>query len=402
MANPAHILVIEDSDVTRIKLKAVLGYLGYFVTTQATAEEALAWLNSAEALPDAILSDIILPGLSGIDLTRKLRSTPATAQITIILMTINPDAELVAAGREAGSDDFLNKTISPKELDSRIQAALASRTPQPVKIELPHQTISIFSLRGGAGTTSLAINLAIGLKRLWDAESTLWDLAFSTGACSTLLALESSTPPPDWTDGLASPSPVADLLLSHESGIRLLPAPVNLAQAEKVSKEAVEAVWKSVQEASNYLVVDGGHHLTPALEALLPRSDQVLLPLTPDPAGIKSARDALDRLSALGVDPEKCLLISNATFPEYALSKTRINYLLKKKVAVEIPYDGEHFSYAAFSGKPLLLSAPKSDAAWAIMLLAYQISKKDVGEMLRSYSTPLLEEIQRREWANSI
>jgi CheY-like chemotaxis protein len=108
----AHILVVEDSEITLFTLKAVLLRLGYTVTTSPAATEALEWLQKSKELPDLILSDVVMPGIDGFEFIRQVRATPAIAKVLVILLTGQTDMNSRLAGMEAGADDYVAKTIS--------------------------------------------------------------------------------------------------------------------------------------------------------------------------------------------------------------------------------------------------------------------------------------------------
>lgn len=84
----------------------------------------------AEALPDVVLLDWMLPGLSGIQYARRLRSEERTNDLPIIMLTARSDEHDKVSGLDAGADDYLTKPFSPRELQARIKAVLRRRAPQ--------------------------------------------------------------------------------------------------------------------------------------------------------------------------------------------------------------------------------------------------------------------------------
>ena len=112
-----------DDIPQNVKLLAdLLGVKGYAVTTAANGEEALA--KVAAEPPDLVLLDVMMPGMSGYDVCRRLRADPATALLPVVLCTsLDPQQERIN-GIAAGADDFLGKPINQPELFARVQSLL--------------------------------------------------------------------------------------------------------------------------------------------------------------------------------------------------------------------------------------------------------------------------------------
>ena len=124
----ATILVVEDEPAIQTLVAACLQNAGHQVVRADTAEEAIRKVN--EILPDVVLLDWMLPGMSGIQLARRLRGDERTHDLPIIMLTARGEEHDKIAGLEAGADDYLTKPFSPRELLARIKAVLRRRAPQ--------------------------------------------------------------------------------------------------------------------------------------------------------------------------------------------------------------------------------------------------------------------------------
>ena len=124
----AMILVIEDEPAIQELISAALQHAGHRTTCALSAEEANVLINGP--LPDVVLIDWMLPGMSGIQYARKLRGDERTRDLPIILLTARSEEQDKVAGLEAGADDYLTKPFSPRELVARIKAVLRRRAPQ--------------------------------------------------------------------------------------------------------------------------------------------------------------------------------------------------------------------------------------------------------------------------------
>ncbi|TJZ73022.1 phosphate regulon transcriptional regulator PhoB [Chitiniphilus eburneus] len=125
---PANILLVEDEPAIQELIAFNLSQAGHHVMRADSVESAQQIVR--HALPDLILLDWMLPGMSGIDFARKLRGEERTRQIPLIMLTARSDEQDKIVGLETGADDYITKPFSPRELQARIKAVLRRRSPQ--------------------------------------------------------------------------------------------------------------------------------------------------------------------------------------------------------------------------------------------------------------------------------
>jgi two-component system, OmpR family, phosphate regulon response regulator PhoB len=125
---PATILVVEDEPAIQELIAYNLKQAGHQTLVADNAEQALHLV--ANALPDVVLLDWMLPGLSGIELARKLRADKRTKSVPIIMLTARSEEHDKLAGLDSGADDYITKPFSPRELNARIKAVLRRRAPE--------------------------------------------------------------------------------------------------------------------------------------------------------------------------------------------------------------------------------------------------------------------------------
>ena len=122
-----NVLVVDDEEAIRDMIQFALEKSGMGVQTASSAHEALLSIN--ESRPDIILMDWMMPGVSGLELTRRLRKDPYTEDIPIIMLTARVTEDDKVAGLEAGTDDYVIKPFSPRELLARIKAVTRRSSP---------------------------------------------------------------------------------------------------------------------------------------------------------------------------------------------------------------------------------------------------------------------------------
>ncbi|MDQ2903478.1 MAG: response regulator transcription factor [Ktedonobacteraceae bacterium] len=116
----AHILVVDDDPRITELLRRILAYEGYSVTVAVNGDGALR--RTLERAPDVIVLDIMLPGLDGLEVTRRLRAS--SDAVPILLLTARDSVADRVTGLEAGADDYLVKPFAPEELLARVKALL--------------------------------------------------------------------------------------------------------------------------------------------------------------------------------------------------------------------------------------------------------------------------------------
>jgi two-component system phosphate regulon response regulator PhoB len=125
--NQPTVLVVDDEPAIREMIRFALEQADMDVQSAANAHEALLSIN--ETRPDIILMDWMMPGVSGIELTRRLRKDSFTEDIPIIMLTARVTEDDKVSGLEAGTDDYVVKPFSPRELLARIRAVLRRSSP---------------------------------------------------------------------------------------------------------------------------------------------------------------------------------------------------------------------------------------------------------------------------------
>jgi two-component system response regulator MprA len=128
----AHILIVDDESRVTNALRRTLAYEGYHVSTAMDGESALALIRTK--LPDLVILDLMLPGIDGFEVCRRLRT--ARDEVTILMLTARDTIADRVTGLEIGADDYLVKPFALEELLARIKALLRRRHPQEISREV--------------------------------------------------------------------------------------------------------------------------------------------------------------------------------------------------------------------------------------------------------------------------
>lgn len=392
------ILVVDDNKLILKLIDAKLVESGFDVTTAGTAEEALTLLRAE--LPDLIVSDVMMPGIDGYDLCRRLKADPRTASIPVLMLTAAGDVKEKVRGFEAGADDYVVKPFEPAELSLRIRALLARARAARGQIEpLPPKgrVMSVFSLRGGVGKTTLAVNLAISLAQLWMTDVALVDLALETDQVAMMLNLR---PRLTW-EGLANAGIerldedlVCGHLVPHESGVHVLAAPTSPASATLITPKLVERVLELLRTRYSFVVVDLPASFAETNLLAFDASDPISLIMAPELTSLKASKTTLDVLASLGFASDRIAMVLNNTFPRKGLPQQRIEEALGVEMDLALPYEQTAFVDAINSGVPHVWSQPTDRTSLDIQKFAYKLSVGDMPDENQASASPILQRVR--------
>ncbi len=378
MSEKVQVLIVEDSEITLYKLKAILIRLGYAVSAHDRPTSALEWLDTTQTIPDLIISDVMMPDMDGYTFVKKIRTNPKTTKVPVIMLTSQTEIKDKVAGLEAGADDFLSKSVSPNELELRVKALLTRNQEKALSIsQSSSKVFSVFSLRGGVGTTSIAVNLSIAISQLLEIKICVWDMAVYGGQCALMMNLRpknSLALLAGWPEGTIEEGLLGSMILDHTSGVSLLPAPQLFEEGDLITRSTIDLVWTPLQLIAPYIVVDAGNHFSDPVISILERSDAILLPLAPELASVNATYQAIRIFEEMGINRSKILPVVNITMPKSSLSTEKIAEGLKMDIFAEIPYDSTTMIKAINQGTPYFMLAPKSTVCTALSKMAYKLT----------------------------
>jgi DNA-binding response OmpR family regulator len=122
MPPPVRILVVDDDPVIQKLLEVNFQMEGYDVATAGDGAEALA--SVAAQRPDAVVLDVMMPKIDGIEVLRRMKADPGTAAVPVLLLSARAQAKDIADGLDAGADAYMTKPFDPVELLERVTSLL--------------------------------------------------------------------------------------------------------------------------------------------------------------------------------------------------------------------------------------------------------------------------------------
>ena len=347
------------------------------------AENGKNGISQARSLkPDVIITDVMMPDITGYEVTRILRREPQFAATPILVLTAQSGLQDKLKSFEVGADDHLTKPFEAAELAVRVASLL--RRAEVVKSSRLEATregarmIAVHSLRGGIGSSSLAVNLGVGLSALWRKPTILLDLTMTAGQVALMLNM---TLKRTWADlahygaGELDNDALNSVISSHESGLHFVAAPTFPSEAETLRGETLGNALQLAKAQYEYVVADLPHDFSDVTLQALDRADMILLLASPDMASIRAVTAALDTYDKLDYPKEKLKFVLNAIFPQSNLSKDKLEAALGMTAFVTIPYTRDVFVEAINLGQPVVTNNANTPISNLLEDLAFHVSK---------------------------
>ncbi len=375
------ILAVDDDKYMRNLVSGVLSQEGYEVQTAENGVEGLEQLKTFK--PNLIISDVLMPEMDGYEFCTKIRDMPETRHLPILMLTSLDSVEQKIKGFDVGADEYIVKPFEPREFQVRV-ANLIKRGEQfhatPLEEKATGKNIAVFSLRGGAGVSTIASNLAVGMAQLWGYPTALVDMVMIGGQSALYLnqplkntwAEIADFPVEEIDDQL-----VQSALLPHESGVFTLASPRRPERGESVTVEKVTSVLSILKDTHEYLVLDLPHDFNATTLAALDAADTILIILQPEIVSIRSAVIVLETFVDLGYDMDQIHIVLNWTFSQKGISISEIEKSLGKKISMVFPNAADEMLQGLNLGTPPTFTAPEEPLGVLFEDLALALGKDE-------------------------
>lgn len=370
---PASTILLLDADTTYAEsISAALTSVGYTVTIATDADDAFA------KTPDhhLVILDVVAGPRTAADLCREIRNTATMAAIPVLCIGQSDDVEERIRFLEAGADDVIAKPFDPRELEARVEALLLrfqrSKDLAPVvsadglTLAKARRMVACFSPKGGVGTTTIAVNIAVVAAARRPGQVVLLDLDLQFGGVATHLNLTPKQTLAEVTRepaALREPELLRSYATHHSSGLHVIAAPGSPELAELVTPNHIEQLLNVALEAYDLVVVDAGSNLDERVMTVFERAETVVLPVYAEIAALKSMHALLDYLNEAGSVSAKSTFVLNNMFARDILKLRDIESALGQRIAADLPYDPFIYLKAINEGVPVVLGAPRTAPA---------------------------------------
>ncbi|NCP87585.1 MAG: hypothetical protein CO094_08480 [Anaerolineae bacterium CG_4_9_14_3_um_filter_57_17] len=388
MADKIRVLIVDDVAETRENVRKLLQFESDIEVAGAARSGREAVQMTQELKPDVVLMDINMPDMDGIAATEMIRQRDQITQI--VILSVQGDPNYMRRAMLAGARDFLTKPPMADELISAIRrAGQMAQTERSKAVQIASapamamaqqmaaglsngKVIMVYGPKGGVGTTTIAVNLAVALNNtetnvaLIDAKLQYGDVAIflNEQGKNTILDL---APRADELDA----DVVESVMIKHSaSGLHVLAAPSRPEQAEQVTPDQFSKLVKRLRQMYAYIIVDTASALNDITLAALDGCDVVILVVTQDIPSIKNARLFLDLLQSIGVQRNRVCFVMNKYDKRISITPEKVAENLKQAVGGVIPLDERTVIPAVNRGIPFMIDNKVQPCARAVLDLA--------------------------------
>jgi pilus assembly protein CpaE len=393
-----NVLIVDDIPETRENVRKLLAFESdvEVIGVAATGREAVQLARDLQ--PNIIMMDINMPDMDGITAVELITREVPIAQV--IMMSVQSEADYLRRSMLAGARDFLTKPFTGEDLVSTIRrvhrmgqtraATLAAAAPLAAQPQagkggtgvaaLPGQeggVIVVFGPKGGIGTTTLAVNLAVALQQRLDGGRTiLVDASLQFGDVGVFLNLP---PNRNITDLCATiddldPDSIDTSAVAHASGIRALLAPPRPEMADLVSPDYLKRILEELRRQYDFIVIDTATIINDTILTALDLADRIVLVATPDIPSIKNARLFFEITDALNYSPHKIMLVLNKMDRRSGITAQMIEDNIKHQVVGQIPLDEFLVLTSINRGVPIMVDQRAKPIGQAIQQLAERVA----------------------------
>ncbi len=306
--------------------------------------------------PDLVLVDIRRDAAAGLAAIERLRATHPTTAIFAVAQTTDP--ELILQAMRAGANEFFMWPVPEDSFQGAVRRTASRRDSAQAQARPPSVTMVFFGAKGGAGTTTVAVNCAVELARLTKRQTLIVDLKAGFGEVSLFLGVRPRYTVLDALESLhrLDKDFLRELCSRHKSGLEILAGSEQFERPGAQDAGAVEELFRVVGKSHDYVVVDAGNQINSCSIAALYAADTIFVVATPDVPSVRNAQRLVDRVRQLGVGGERIRILLNRASDQHMIGQKQIETALGYGIHHTFTSDYRTVSTALNSGVPLALA----------------------------------------------
>ncbi len=364
------IFLLDDDPHTLRLLQLSLEAEGYEVLAESDSRKGLRRIQ--DELPDLVILDIMMPGLDGFEVTRRLREDPRTERLPIMVFSSRAGVYDRVKALNLGANDYMTKPADLTEIIARVGTLLTLEEGRFVG----HGRVTVcIGVKGGVGTTTVATNVATSLAMGEERAVVLVDGYLQFGGVQTALNIRSPHSLSDllpYTAHMDSEL-VSSVLAPHHSGLQVLLAPSEHHEPVMPEPAHAESLLTKLREMFDQIVVDVWPFLNPVTLAILDEADVILLVLTPEISSLHNARLWLQLADERGYSPSRLHLVLNQDTGQKGFLEGEISRLLSYPLFHHLPFEPLLVRDSLNRGVPLVLTPKGGRLAQSFVRLAERV-----------------------------
>ncbi len=306
------------------------------------------------AAPDIVVVDARGFGPGGMASIEALRAAAPAAGIFAV--ADGEDPALILQSMRAGANEFFAWPPPANEFQEAVRRTVSRRQSTATQ---PSSTTFVFvGAKGGAGTTTLAVNCAVEVARLTRKPTVIVDLKAGLGEVTLFLGVRSRYTLLDAVDNLhrLDAEFLRELVVKHKSGLEILAGSELFDRPGAADASALEEVFRLLSRQYEYVIVDAGTQINSCSVAAMYTADSICFVANPDVPSVRNAQRLLDRIGQLGSCRDRVRLLLNRAAEPYPIPPAQIESALGHPIHHTFPSDYKTVSAALNSGVPVALS----------------------------------------------
>ena len=313
------------------------------------------------ASPDLVVVDM-RGSAAAIDKMERMRA--ADAAVAIFAVAAEPNPDLIVRAMRAGANEFFTWPPSEPAFHEAINRTASRREASP-GIKRQGTTIVFFGVKGGCGTTTLAVNCGVELARHSKRPTVIVDLKSGLGEVGLFLGVRSRYTLLDAIDNLhrLDGEFLRELVVKHKSGLDILAGSDQFDRPAAGETGPIEEVFRLLTREYEFVIIDAGSQLNASAMASIYTADTICLVLNPDVPCVRNAQRLLERIGQMGACADRVRILLNRAAAPYPIPPAQIESTLGHRIDHRFASDYRTVSTALNSGVPLTMTGNTELAA---------------------------------------